>query len=175
MAAAAVAAGAPGLGAALRGQWLVMALSLGGGTLWLTPWLNQQLGVHQRRRLAGLGCALCLGSLLAAVWFDVGMGWLLAGMAGFLAAWDLDTFHTQLSGVSHIEHEQRLVRVHVRRLAMVSVAGLLLGAAGLFLRVSLDFVVALGVALLAVLGLSYVVYRLSQQEKEEPPRVTSKS
>lgn len=170
-----VAAGAPGVGAMLRGQWMLMALLLVGGALWLTPWPDSWLSADQRRRLAGLGCALCLGSLLVAVWFDVGMGWLLVGMAAFLAAWDLEAFTTQLANVSHVENEQRLVRVHVRRLATVSLAGLSVGAAGLFLRVSLDFIVALGVALLAVLGLSYVVYRLSQQEKQEPRRATPES
>ena len=173
--AAMVAAGAPGVGAMLRGQWTLMALLLVGGTLWLNPWRDSWFSADQRRRLAGLGGALCLGSLLVAVWFDGGMGWLLVGMAAFLAAWDLEAFTTQLANVSHVEHEQRLVRVHVRRLATVSVAGLLVGAAGLFLRVSLSFVVALLVALLAVLGLIYVVYRLSQQEKQEPPRVAPKS
>jgi hypothetical protein len=178
-AAVVVAAGAPGLGAALRGQWGVTALSLVGGALWVNPWLGPWLNVwfsaEQRHRLAGVGCALCLGSLLVAVWFDVGMGWLLVGMAAFLAAWDLQTFHAQLANVSHVENEQRLVRHHVQRLAIVSIAGLLVGAMGLFFRVSLDFAVALGVALLAVLGLGYVVYRFSQQEKEELPSVTPES
>jgi hypothetical protein len=178
-AAVAVAAGAPGLGAALRGQWAVTTLALVGGALWLTPWLgaglNTWLSEGPRKQLAALGAVLCLGSLLVAVWLDVEMGWLLVGMAAFLAAWDLQAFHAQLTGVSYVENESRLVCVHVQRLALVTIAGLAVGTLGLFLRVSLNFVVALGVAFLAVLGLIYSVYHLSQQEKEESPRVTPKS
>ena len=157
-AALALGIGAPGLGMIVQGQWLLLLPLLAGGALWF--------GARKRRELMGWGSALCIGSLGLAVWFNVGMGWLLVGMAALLAAWDLDVFGAQLATVSRIENERRLIHAHWRRLAWVSVAGLLLGAMGLSLRVSLTFGLILVTALLAVLGLAQVVHSISKREKD---------
>lgn len=149
-----IAVGAPGVGALLCGQWLLAVLLCAAGALWLrSRW----------------GLLLCLGGLLAAVWLEVGMGWLLVGMVAALAAWDVDAFHSQLTVAPRVKNETRLIEDHLRCLLWVSLAGLLMGGVGLFLRVSLSFILALSVALLAVFGLAVVVRHLSSVDKPHVP------
>jgi cytochrome bd-type quinol oxidase subunit 2 len=162
--AVALAAGVPGLGAALHGRWPVMLLFLAAGALWL--------GAHRRRWLAGWSWALSLGGLVVAIRLGVEMGWLLPGMAGALAAWDLDAFTARLASFSHIENEQRLVRAHLRRLGAVSGIGLLLGGVGLFIRMQLSFGLALIVASLAALGTAGVLHQLGREQEDEGGHVT---
>ena len=160
--AVALAAGGPGLGAAFQGLWPITLLVLVAGALWL--------GARRRRWLAGWSWALCMAGLVAATWLGVGMGWLLPGMVGALAAWDLDAFGSRLAQWAHIENERRLIHAHLRRLGAVSGIGLLLGAA-LFIRVQLSFGLALIIAFLAVLGAAFVLHQLGRQGEDEGDHV----
>lgn len=156
--AVALATGGPGLGAALQGLWSITLVMLVAGALWL--------GARQRRWLAGWSSALCIAGLVVAAWLDVGMGWLLPGMVGALAAWDLDAFGSRLADRAHIGNERRLIGAHLRRLGAVSGIGLLLGAAALLIRVQLGFGLALILASLAVLGTALVLHQLGRQPED---------
>lgn len=164
LAALALAAGVPGLGAALQGMWPVTLLLIGAGVLWL--------GAQQRRWLAGWSWGLVIVGLVIATWSGAGMGWMLVGMAGALASWDLDAFMARLAQYSAIDNERRLIRIHLRRLVLVSGIGLLLGAAGLFLRVELGFGLALIMAALAVVGTAWILHQLGREGDDEGEHVT---
>jgi hypothetical protein len=164
LAALALAAGVPGLGAALQGMWPVTLLLLGAGALWL--------GAQQRRWLAGWSWALCIAGLAVATRLGLGMGWTLVGMVGALASWDLDAFGVRLAQYSAIENERRLVRAHLRRLGAVSGIGLLLGAVGLLLQVELRFGLVLLMASLVVVGTAWVLYHLGRDREDEGEHVT---
>ncbi|MBN1922221.1 MAG: hypothetical protein JW892_13320 [Anaerolineae bacterium] len=147
--AAVLAVGAPAIGAALQGVWI---LALGFGVLGLF-WI----GFSLRYRLMGLAFALCIAGIAFAAVLDVGIGWLLVGIMAALAAWDLEAFGARMAGVARIEHEHALVRDHLRQLGLVCGAGLLLATLASLVRIRLSFGVALVLASIAVLGLGYVL------------------
>lgn len=144
-----LAVGAPAIGVSLQGVWMLV---LGFGILGFF-WI----GFSQRYRFMGLAFALCIAGIAAAAGLDVGIGWLLVGITAALAAWDLEAFGARMAGVARIEHEHALVWDHLRRLAMVCGAGLLLATLASLVRIRLSFGVALVLASIAVLGLGYVL------------------
>ncbi len=98
------------------------------------------------------------------VWLGVVAGWMLLGVVAALAAWDLSHFAARLRRAGAITPPPGLTRDHLRRLALVAAAGLLLGGIALGIRVELTFGWALLAAALAVIGLSSLLRAGGQQE-----------
>ena len=87
-------------------------------------------------------------------WWGVISGWMLLGIVAALAAWDLSHFAARLRHAGAITPLAELTRAHLRRLAIVAGAGLLLGGIALGIRVELTFGWAILAAALAIIGLS---------------------
>jgi len=91
--------------------------------------------------------------------------WLAFSSAVMLIAWDLQFFAWRLTAAGKVENEQQLIARHLRRLASLSIAGLLLVLATTFLRFRLGFEIVLLLGVLAILGLRQGIYLASQAEK----------
>jgi hypothetical protein len=137
----------PALGSALAGRWLLLFLFLTAGGVWLgRRWLPWQLATL---------IFLALTLLLAiSAGLEVGAGWLLLGMAGALAGWDLDAFAGRLSHVAGAEIEAVLVRRHLQRLSLVLLLSLVLGGAALLVQMELSYGILLILVVSALVFLS---------------------
>ena len=150
----ALAMSAPAIGALLQGAW---PAGLGLSAI-AALWLN----ARRWRWLNGLSFALYIAGSAIMVGLGVGMGWLLVGVTAALAAWDLEAFGARLASVERVENEHALMRTHLQRLGLVCAGGLLLGAGASLIRLQLRFGGALLLALLAVLGLGYVLRSIGE-------------
>lgn len=90
-------------------------------------------------------------------WQGLPAGLMLLGVVAALAAWDLGHFAARLRDAGAITPPSELTRDHLRRLAGVAGAGLLLGSIALGVRVELTFGWALLAAALAIIGLSRLI------------------
>lgn len=95
-----------------------------------------------------------------------------AGGSAFLAlgiillalnAWQLINLSRRLFYVQEREVEARLFRRNISRLGIILLASLVFGGAALVIKLELRFWALLGLALLAILGLSQLVSYLNQQ------------
>jgi hypothetical protein len=140
----------PVLGSALAGRWLLLLIFLLSGGLWLARrWSPRPLATT-----AYLGSTLALA---VAAGLEVGAGWLLLGMVGALAAWDLDAFAGRLAHVDGPESETVLVDIHLRRLALVLLLALTLSSVALLVQVDLGYGLVLLLVVLAFVALSRTV------------------
>ena len=98
-------------------------------------------------------------------WQELPAGWMLIGVVAALAAWDLAHFAAHLRGAGAIPPPAELTRAHLRRLAIVVAAGLLLGGIALGIRVELTFGWALLAAALAIIGLSRLLRSGGREEQ----------
>ena len=134
------------------------AQSLGGvgvavaiGLLWLLgdwhawDWVNDVC-------LAGWVCLAAFGA-----WQALPAGWMLLGVVAALAVWDLGHFAVRLRAAGALPPTVELTRAHLRQLAIVAAASLLLGGIALGIRVELTFGWALLIAALAIIGLSRLI------------------
>lgn len=91
-------------------------------------------------------------------------GWLmLIVSSAALAAWDLDHFFGRLSAAEQVENEDRLWRVHVRRLVLVEGLGLLAGLMAVMISVQIPFWWEALLALAAVIGIRLVIESLRRE------------
>jgi hypothetical protein len=131
--------------------WPGLLLIIAAGAGWLAgqgrgwAWLDSLLLVAFVS-LAGLG-----------VWLGASAGLMLLGLTAALAAWELQQARHRFAQARHIATEAVLRRAHLRRLALVSGGGLLLGSLALLLHLPLNLASALGLTALIILGLSRVV------------------
>lgn len=182
-----VAAAALALGYGLNGNLLGILIFIALGLLWL---VGQRYAV---RASAGLGLlAFAVGALLGTL-FGVQNGWLLVGITAALIAWDLHHFiqhmrlneqqtpdsersetntadtETEVEAVrldtrARLEAEARVLeREHLRRLAIVSGLGLLLGTLALTIRLTLSFGVIVVLGVIAIFALSRLIHYLRQE------------
>lgn len=145
-----LATGALIFGYALLGLWVSAPFFLLLGGLWIIGW----------RRNWGVASVLLFCFLAAAgvgVLMGVWPGWMLLGVTASLCAWDLEGFRKGIKGGWRAEAVPEMERRHLRRLGLVSGAGLLLAAAAMLVRVRFTFGLALLVALLAVWGITGIV------------------
>lgn len=133
---------------ALMGGWAFAGAVIAVGALW---------AFGMRRRAMGLVSA-GLAGLIALAAFGLAQGLpampvLLAGVLA-LAAWDMARLLRRLESVAHIEDRDLLIRRHLRQLAGVCAAGLLIALAASVIRLNLSFAAAfaLGLAALWALG-----------------------
>src|SRR4051812_22641975 len=111
---------------------------------------------------------VCLAGWVAlaafGAWQELTAGWMLIGVVAALGAWDLAHFATRLRDAGTRPPPTDLARAHLRQLAVVAAAGLLLGGIALGIRVELAFGWAILAGALAIIGLSRL---LRAGEKEE--------
>jgi hypothetical protein len=140
----------PALGSALAGRWLLLLIFLLSGGLWLgRRWSQRPLATP-----AFLASTLALA---IAAGLEVGSGWLLLGMMGALATWDLDHFAVRLAHVNTPESETILVDLHLRRLGLVLLLALALSSVPLLVQVELGYGLLFLLVVLVFLALSWTI------------------
>ncbi len=98
-------------------------------------------------------------------WQGLPAGWMLIGVVAALTAWDLAHFAVRLRGAGALPPPAELTRAHLRQLAIVAAAGLLLGGIALGIRVELTFGWAILAASLAIIGLSRLIGAGGREEQ----------
>jgi hypothetical protein len=95
------------------------------------------------------------------VWHEFPTVWMLLGAVGGLLAWDLSDFARRLSYAAPMDDTRGLERRHLERVAIVATLGVGLALLSVIIRVQrLAFEVAVGLVLLAALGLTRLVIGL---------------
>ena len=139
------------LGYILGGLWIWTPAILALGALWM-------VGERRRwRHVASLGLVLHATVAAMGMALGLGAGWMLLGVVGSLAAWDLGHFVETLRDAGRVEGARQLEREHLRRLVLVAGLGLLLGALALSVQSRLSFWMVMFLGLVGILSLSRVV------------------
>ena len=95
------------------------------------------------------------------VWVEFPTIWMLLGALGGLLGWDLSDFARRLSYAASTDDVSGMERRHLARVGIVAVLGLGLALLSLYVQVNrLAFEVAVGLVLLAALGLTRLVIGL---------------
>src|SRR6266508_722139 len=95
------------------------------------------------------------------VWHAYPTLWMRLGAVGGLLGWDLSDFARRLSYASPMDDTRSMERRHLERVGIVAVLGVGLALLSLFVRIHrLAFEVAVGLLLLAALGLTRLVIGL---------------
>ena len=95
------------------------------------------------------------------VWREFPTVWMLLGAVGGLLAWDLSDFARRLSYAAPLDDTRGLERRHLGRVGIVAALGIGLALLSVFIHVQrLAFEVAVGLVLLAALGLTRLVIGL---------------
>lgn len=131
--------------------WLGSGLTIAAGLLWLAgerlTWPGwPDLGLVALLAVAGVGMTQALPA-----------GWLLGSNVVTLVAWDLAHFERRLNVEHPILEEARLWQAHLRQLAGVVGLGLLLGWLALSFETAFGLVWAIGLGLLAIMGLGRLI------------------
>jgi hypothetical protein len=155
-----VAAGALGGGYWLGGLWPWGLALLALGALWR---FDQVRGWG---RLAAPGLMIFVMAAAVGLLYEVPSGLMLLATVASLAAWDLDRFSQRLkskpvdAGTAHLE------RLHLKRLLIVCLLGLLLAGSALLIRFRLSFGLAVLIALLVVISLTRVTGSLRKSQEQ---------
>jgi len=118
---------------------------------------------HWRRYywFSGLGLLLTLVAAAYGVWNNFTTIWMLLGALGGLLGWDLSDFAMRLSYAAPTDDIQGMERRHLERAGIVALLGLGLAILSLVIHINrLAFEVAVGLILLAALGLTRLVIGL---------------
>ena len=121
------------------------------------------LGTHFRKWYWFSSIALLITIIAAAfgVWNGFPTIWMLLGALGGLLGWDLSDFARRLSYAAPMDDTRGMERLHMERVGIVAVLGFGLAILSLFVRIHrLAFEVAVGLILLATLGLTRLVIGL---------------
>ena len=95
------------------------------------------------------------------VWREFPTVWMLLGALGGLLGWDLSDFARRLSYASPMDDTHNLERLHLERVGIVAALGFGLAILSVVIRIErLAFEVAVGLVLLAALGLTRLVIGL---------------
>jgi hypothetical protein len=95
------------------------------------------------------------------VWSEFPTVWMLLGALGGLLGWDLSDFARRLSYASPLDDTHNLERLHLERVGIVAALGFGLAILSVVIRIErLAFEVAVGLVLLAALGLTRLVIGL---------------
>jgi len=98
------------------------------------------------------------------VWHGFPMVWMLFGALGGLLGWDLSDFARRLSYAAPMDDTRSMERHHLERVAIVAGLGIGLALLSVFIHFQrLAFEVAVGLVLLAALGLTRLVIGLRKQ------------
>ena len=95
------------------------------------------------------------------VWHELTTIWMLLGALGGLLGWDLSDFAMRLSYAAPTDDIRGMERRHLERVGIVAALGIGLAVLSLFIHINrLAFEVAVGLVLLAALGLTRLVIGL---------------
>jgi hypothetical protein len=145
---------------------LAMGYSQAGATeypRWFLVLAGLWLIAHFRKWYWFSSVALLLVIVAAAygVWNGSPAVWMLLGAVGGLLAWDLSDFARRLNYASPMDDTRSMERRHLERAGIVAALGLGLALLSVFVRFQrLAFEVAVGLLLLAALGLTRLVIGL---------------
>jgi hypothetical protein len=131
-------------------RWFVLL-----GIIWLLA--------HWRKYYWFSSVALFVVLIAAAfgIWVEFATIWMLLGALGGLLGWDLSDFARRLSYAAPTDDIVGMERRHLARVAIVAVLGFGLALLSLYVHIRrLAFEVAVGLVLLAVLGLTRLVMGL---------------
>ena len=142
---------------ALAGLWgWVIAIALM-GLCWLAePWHGARwvstVALFFFAAVAALGSVWVLPAFLS-----------LSGLVLVLVAWDLDHFAHYLGDVADVRDEPELLKRHLRRLGLVAGLGWFFAAVTLRVRVTFDFIGALALGLIVIVGLSGAIRQIRRE------------
>ena len=125
------------------------------GVLWLAA--------HWRKLywFSSVGLLITIIAAAYGVWREFPAVWMLLGALGGLLAWDLSDFARRLSYAAPMDDTQGMERRHLERVGIVAALGLGIALLSVFIRINrLAFEVAVGLVLLAALGLTRLVIGL---------------
>jgi hypothetical protein len=95
------------------------------------------------------------------VWRELPTVWMLLGAVGGLLGWDLSDFARRLSYAAPMDDTREMQRRHLERAGIVAALGIGLALLSLYVHIQrLAFEVAVGLLLLAALGLTRLVIGL---------------
>jgi hypothetical protein len=137
-------------GEARYSLWLLLL-----GAIWLLT--------HFRKWYWFSSIALLLTVFAAAygVWREFPTVWMLLGALGGLLGWDLSDFARRLSYASPMDDTRGMERLHLERAGIVAALGFGLAILSVVIHIQrLAFEVAVGLVLLAALGLTRLVIGL---------------
>jgi hypothetical protein len=110
---------------------------------------------------SALGLFLTIIGAAYGVWHQFTTMWMILGALGGLLGWDLSDFAMRLSYAASTDDIQGMERRHLERVGVVTALGFGLALLSLYIHIKrLAFEVAVGLVLLAVLGLTRLVMRL---------------
>jgi len=136
---------------------------IAGDSLWFLLLAAVWLIAHFRKWYWFSSIALLVIILAAAfgVWQEYSTVWMLLGALGGLLGWDLSDFARRLSYAAPMDDTRGLERLHMERVGIVAALGLGLALLSVFIHIQrLAFEVAVGLVLLAALGLTRLVIGL---------------
>jgi len=132
-------------------------------SLWFLLLAAVWLIAHFRKWYWFSSIALLITIIAAAfgVWNGFPTIWMLLGALGGLLGWDLSDFARRLSYAAPMDDTRGMERLHMERVGIVAALGFGLAILSLFVRIHrLAFEVAVGLILLATLGLTRLVIGL---------------
>src|SRR6185503_21128297 len=124
------------------------------GALWLAG--------HWRKWywFSSVGLLITIIAAAYGVWSGFPTIWMLLGALGGLLGWDLSDFARRLSYAARTDDLQGMERRHLERVGIVAGLGFGLALLSLYIHIQrLAFEVAVGLILLAALGLTRLVVR----------------
>ena len=145
---------------------LAIGYSQGGASnfaIWFLILAGFWLITHFRRWywFSSISLLLIVVGAAYGVWREFPTVWMLLGALGGLLGWDLSDFARRLSYASPMDDTRSLERLHLERVGIVAALGLGLALLSVMIRVErLAFEVAVGLVLLAALGLTRLVLGL---------------
>ncbi len=104
---------------------------------------------------------LVLAGAAYGVWYQFTTIWMLLGALGGLLGWDLSDFARRLNYAAPTDDIQGMERLHLERAGIVAALGFGIAILSLVIHINrLPFEVAVGLVLIAALGLTRLVLRL---------------
>lgn len=128
------------------------------GAVWLLA------EIRHLRWFASIGFLVCLVAAGYGLWIDLPAGWMLAGAVSALIAWDLSDFLRRVQAAAPEDEVPGLARRHLIRLAILATVGLALSLFSMFYRWKFSFEWVVFLAILATLGVTYLVGRVRRGE-----------
>jgi len=125
------------------------------GAIWLVTHFRKWYWV------SSIALLLIIFGAAYGVWREFPTVWMLLGALGGLLGWDLSDFARRLSYASPMDDTRNLERLHLGRVGIVAALGFGLAILSVVVRIErLAFEVAVGLVLLAALGLTRLVIGL---------------
>jgi len=130
---------------------------------WLLIFAAIWLIAHFRKWywFSSIALLIVISAAAYGVWHEFPTVWMLLGALGGLLAWDLSDFARRLSYAAPMDDTRSMERRHLERVGIVAALGFGLALLSIFIHIQrLAFEVAVGLVLLAALGLTRLVIGL---------------